>query len=440
MQRLCDRAFEILSTAVNKCTQDNLAQEIGRKIVMQRLDKLRSQIGEPLSMDELRQVVSDQFPNFDQDILVEAARVNRRPNVMQRFLWGGIGVTGFIGFLWFVNLPYPIIRWPVARTMPVLLLPSYVSMDYHYSQAFGLREEIEQLIQNANTITDINLAEGKVEQAYQHLDQIPAWFLTSEAERYCILFKCRSQLGLEAYETTRQNVERLEAQVIQEQYAHQRFNEAEAALQAAQVEYQKLKSGQQKAIAAWQTAIDLLDQIPTDTLAGRISQKTSTTAQQDFAKQVDEATRNQRGSTLMATAQQYALQASKMAQNPPHPTDRWQQSINLWKKALRQLEKISEGNEYYEQAQKKFEEYQSNLKDLEVRLKEEEESIALMKQAQKFIEEWREIARSENPSMRSLSRKLNQIIYTLDEVHAGTTVYGEAQDLLRRTRYTRSQL
>ena len=63
-----------------------------------------------------------------------------------------------------------------------------------------------------------------------------------------------------------------------------------------------------------------------------------------------------------------------------------------------------------------------------------------MKQARKLIEEWREIARSENPSIRSLSYKLNQIIYTLDEVHAGTTVYGEAQDLLRRTRYTRSQL
>ncbi len=440
MQRLCDRAFDILSTAVNNCAQDNLAQEIGRKIVMQRLDKLRSQTGEPLSIDELQQVVSDQFPNFDQDVLLQAARVNRSPNMTQRLLWGGIGVAGFICFLGFVNLPYPIIRWPVSRTMPILLLPSYISMDYHYSQAVRLVEQTEGLIKNANTIADINLGEEKIEQAYQHLDKIPAWFLTSEAERYCILFKCREQLGVEAYEKTRQNVERLEAQIIQEQYAHQRLNEAEAALQAAQVEYQKLKSGQRKAIAAWQTAIDLLDQIPADTLAGRMSKETSTTAQQDFAKQVDEATRNQRGSTLMATAQQYALQASKMAQNPPHPADRWQQSINLWKKALRQLEKISEGNEYYEQAQKKFTEYQSNLRDLEVRLKEEEESIASMKQAQKLIEEWREIARSDNPSMRSLSRKLNQIIYILDEVHAGTTVYGEAQDLLRRTRYTRSQL
>jgi hypothetical protein len=43
------------------------------------------------------------------------------------------------GMVWFVNLPYPIIRRPVAEAAPILLLPSYISMDNHYRQAIASR-------------------------------------------------------------------------------------------------------------------------------------------------------------------------------------------------------------------------------------------------------------------------------------------------------------
>lgn len=79
--------------------------------------------------------------------------------------------------LWVVNLPYPMIRLPVARTAPILLLPSYMSMDYHYRRAIARVEQADQLINQATSAADLTLGEVKVKEAQQHLDALPVWFL-----------------------------------------------------------------------------------------------------------------------------------------------------------------------------------------------------------------------------------------------------------------------
>jgi hypothetical protein len=61
-----------------------------------------------------------------------------------------------------------------------------------------------------------------------------------------------------------------------------------------------------------------------------------------------------------------------------------------------------------------------------------------MEKAKKLIFEWRELTRSSDLDYRVMNRKLAKIIYTLEEVKPGTTVNAEAQDLLRRTRHTKS--
>ncbi|MEB3280240.1 MAG: hypothetical protein VKK42_15100 [Lyngbya sp.] len=440
MQRLGDRAFKILSQEINRGSPDNLAGELGRKIVMQRLDKLRSQEGEPLSYEELYQLVNDQFPDFDTSVLTQAAQANRNPPVYQQVMRGSLIVVGIMALIWFVNLPFPLIRWPVSKTAPILLFPSYMNMNYHYRQAISTAEETEKLLQSATTIAEIDIGEEKIQKAYQHLDRLPAWFLDFEPKFYCSLFKCSWQFTTKEYEETRHKIQQIEAQIIQEQYAQKRLNAAESALNSARQEYQQLKSGERRVVAAWQAAIDLFDQIPSDTLAGRLSENRSLTAQKDFEQKVDAATREKRGTTLIVTAQQYAVQAVKVAQEPPHPVEQWEQAVDLWEKAIRQLEKISEDHSSYKEAQEKLSEYQSNLKAVQLRLEEEKESIAAMERAKQLILEWRELTRSSDLDYRVMNRKLANIIYTLEEVKAGTTVNAEAQDLLRRTRYTRSQL
>lgn len=440
MQRLGNRAFEILSREINSGSQENLASELGRKIVMQRLEKLRSQMGEPLSYEELRQVVSDQFPDFNEKVLRQAASVNHNPQIYNKVMRGSLIVVGIMAFIWFVNLPVPFIRWPVNKMAPILLFPSYMNMNYHYRKAISTAEETEKLLREATTTAEIDIGERKIQKAYQHLDRLPAWFLDFNPTFYCSLFSCSWEFTTAEYEETRNNIQKIEAKIIQEQYAQERLNEAEAALNSARKEYQKLKSGERRVIAAWQTAIDLFDQIPSDTLAGRLSENRSLTAQKDFEKEVDKATLEKRGTTLVATAQQYAVQAVDMAQNPPHPVEKWKQAIDLWEKAIRQLEKVSEDNSSYEEAQEKLSEYRSNLRKIERRLREEKDSVEAMEEAQKLISEWREITRSSDLNYRVMNRKLLNIISTLEEVQPGTTVNTEAQDLLRRTRYTRSQL
>lgn len=124
MTRLYHRAFEILRAEVQKCSEADLAAQVGRDIVLKRLEKLRSSSGSPASLQELRDTVSDIFPNFSEKALNAAARANRPPGALSKIKWVAGILIGSVGMLWVVNLPYPMIRWPVARTAPILLLPS----------------------------------------------------------------------------------------------------------------------------------------------------------------------------------------------------------------------------------------------------------------------------------------------------------------------------
>ncbi|MGF1459518.1 MAG: hypothetical protein ACFBSG_10880 [Leptolyngbyaceae cyanobacterium] len=49
------------------------------------------------------------------------------------------------------------IRWPVAKTLPIVLLPSYFSMDHHYRQAIANVTQADQLINQATSAQDIAL-------------------------------------------------------------------------------------------------------------------------------------------------------------------------------------------------------------------------------------------------------------------------------------------
>lgn len=107
--------------------------QVQRDIVLKRLAKLRSSKGLPASLEELRDTIVDIIPDFSQKILQQAARANRPPGAyFSKLKWADVMLTGTTGVLWLVNLPYPMIRLPVAQTAPILLLPSYINMDYHY--------------------------------------------------------------------------------------------------------------------------------------------------------------------------------------------------------------------------------------------------------------------------------------------------------------------
>ena len=134
MGRLNHRAYELLRAEVNRLGQEPL-ENVRRDIVLRRLNRLRSQDGPPLTYTEIKAEVADIFPEFDDQVLRRAAQANKASGKLKWLGWTAAGTAIAAGTVWVLNLPYPMIRWPVARTVPIVLLPSYISMDHNYRQA-----------------------------------------------------------------------------------------------------------------------------------------------------------------------------------------------------------------------------------------------------------------------------------------------------------------
>lgn len=385
MIRLNDRAFEILRAEVQKCSQADLAGQVQRDIVLKRLEKLRSSKGSLASLEELRDTVSDIFPNFSEKALQAVARANRPPGALSKIKWAAGVLVGSAGVLWVVNLPYPMIRWPVARTAPILLLPSYISMDYHYRRAIARVEQADQLINQPTSPADLTLGEVKVKEAQQHLDALPVWFLGYWPQ---YTFWIGWQFTLDEFKTARASVGRMEAKVFQEKNAVEQLNQGEQALNAARQHYQQAQTAAERetAIASWQDAIDQLEQVPPQTLAGRTAQTKLAAVKRDFEQVAGLATGGARTSTLIAAAQQFAIAASQAAQSPPHTAGEWEEIVGLWEPAIDELKQVTVEDPGYVEAQKLLAKYQRNLGTVRTRLQAEQASVESLQQAKDRIQ------------------------------------------------------
>ena len=338
---------------------------------------------------------------------------------------------GSAGVLWVVNLPYPMIRWPVARTAPILLLPSYISMDYHYRHAIARVEQADQLINSATSPADFTLGEVKVMEAQQHLDALPVWFL-GYWPQYTFWFGW--QFTMDEFETARASVGRMSAKVYQEKNALLKLNQGERALNAAQQQYQQGQTAADKetALASWQVAIDQLEHVPPETLAGRTAQTLLAAAKRDFEQVASLAAGGARTGTLIAAAQQFALAAAVAAQNPPLSADEWEESADLWQQAIERLTQVPVPDPGYIEAQKLLAKYQRNLGIVRTRLSAEQASVAALKQAKDTIPTMFAAAAADDSvvNQKQLIGQLQGIINQLETVKSGTTAYPEAQQLL----------
>jgi hypothetical protein len=283
MRRLNQRAFSILANEVNRLAKDPL-ESVRRDIILRRLTKLQAQEGVPMTYGELKAEMEDIFPEFSDKVLRRAARANRKAGKL-KLAWNvTVGLTIAAGGLWVLNLPYPMIRWPVSRTAPILLLPSYISMDHSYRQAVSLVAQSDQLVNQATSTQDIELGAEKVDEAQKHLDRLPVWFLGYYPRSYCSLFSCSWRFTYDEFAAAREEIGRMEAKVFQEQNAFTLLDEGTAEVDAAKVAYQAADTGEAKtaAVTAWQAGMDKLNEIPPETLAGRQAQTKLDAYRRDF--------------------------------------------------------------------------------------------------------------------------------------------------------------
>jgi hypothetical protein len=322
MPRLKRKAWQILFAEVEKCAaQDTLAGEVSRRIVLNELKLLRRQNGKPVDETELKQIICDIFPNFSKQVLQKAAKINRSSDRLKKIALVPIALSVFTGLVLLVNLPYPMIRRPVSQVAPILLLPSYISMDRNYRGAIAAVEQADQLVNKATSKSDFELGTDKVKQAQKNLDALPVWFLGYEPQFYCRFFGCVWRFTYDEFETARASVGRMEAKIFQEKNAISELEKSEATVQKAKQDYHKASTpeSKQQAIAGWQKGIDELAAIPEATLAGRTAQTKLKGIQRDFQQTSGLLVGSDRTNNIVAAGRQFAIEATQTCQTPPYP-------------------------------------------------------------------------------------------------------------------------
>ena len=447
MMRLNPKARKLLLVEVEKQSQSqNL--DIQRDIVVKRLDKLTIQEGQPLVHTELEHLVTDMFPAFDQKILEKAAKVNKGDGKIAKFAKiGGIvaaGLVGLSGLVWFVNLPYPMIRRPVAGVAPLLLLPSYLSMDRNYREAIAHVEQADQLVNQATSAADIGLGAEKVKLAQNNLDQLPVWFLGYEPVVVCQYMGCSWHFTFDEFSRARAQIGRMDARIFQENNALTQLQTAETDLQKAKQTYQTATntSQQQNAIADWQTALNQLTLLPKTTLAGSIGETKSRNYEQEFNEVAGAIAGSNQTQTMIVAAQQFANLAQKNSQKLSYSVAEWQQVETLWTNAIDRLQKVDAKDPDYLATQSYLADYTQKLGAVRIRRETEEQSTQAIATAKQQTQDLiGSLPTKPNPDERNrLISRLQGIIEQLKQVKPGTTVYAEAQVLLKQAQEKISQL
>lgn len=269
MYRLHNKAFEILSAEVEICSNNDKQGKQKKQIALKRLQQLRLKDGKRAKLNELRDTIVDLFPIFSESVLKEAAKANRKPSIFSKLKYLAITFGAATGLLTILNLPHPNIRWSVAKTAPILLIPSYMNMDFHYWGAKNSTTQAESLLKSATNFTEIKQVENKLEDADKHLHSIPVWFLGYYPEVYCQRFSCNWDFSFNEFEKIRSQTIKLETKVFTQKNAFVSLLEAEQAYNSAKQELVIANTQKQRdlAIASLQASIKSMEEIPSETLA-----------------------------------------------------------------------------------------------------------------------------------------------------------------------------
>ncbi len=441
MVRLNQQAYEILRDAIQKLSGDDPVTKVQREIALRRLERVREQPGKPMTNAEIRHLLEDLFPNLEDRTYNAASRANQGTQPLEMVKLGMgllLGTAGLAGVIWLLNLPYPMIRWPVARTIPIILLPSFISMDQNYRQAIALTEQADQLVNQATAPPDLDLGTTKVKEAQKRLDDLPVWFLGYYPRMYCSWFQCGWAFTLDEFRAAREKVGRMDARLFQEKNAQTQLTQGDNALNAAKQAYQQTQDGPErtKIVANWQQAIDTLRQVPPQTLAGRMAQTKLAAYERDFQQVSRLVAGSNRAGSIVGAAQAFAANGEQLAQNPPHSATEWQEIITQWDQAISRLDKIEVGAPDYQEAQTLMAKYQKQRSQVRVKLQQELEAVKNFDAVEERITALLNSvpAGAKTIERKQLAGKLEPIIQKLEKIQPGTTVYDKAQAYLKSAR------
>ena len=425
--RLNKKAYKIIAAEITKAAaKDEIAGEISQKIALKRLKQLRSTRGKPVTEAELNYLISDLFPDFNPKVINRAIRANRPPSGFWLLPKLAMGLGGLAGLIWVLNLPYPMIRRPVAKTAPIILLPSYLKMDRNYREAISNVEQADRLVNQATSLEDLQLGQEKVIRAQKNLDALPVWFLGYEPQLYRSWFNFGWRFTLDEFQTARAKVGRMEARIFQEINAYTELEQARQDIKQAKQDYQQASdsTARQQAISSWQAGIDRLKQLPPRTLAKEQADASYEAYLRDFRYMSGLVAGNKRTNKIIAVAQQFHGKATNSCSYSPNSVSRWQECINLMRKAISMLDKVPLEDAGYLETQTLLANYEAELGEMRIRQLEEKESQQAYDLAQQMITN---LPKSVDRLNRErTARDILTIINKLERVKPQITVYADA--------------
>ncbi|MEM1368895.1 MAG: hypothetical protein AAGG02_12955 [Cyanobacteria bacterium P01_H01_bin.15] len=440
MARLKPAAYKLLVKEINRC-----AAKLGglgpvhRDLVMERLDRWQAESGPLLTEAEIEASISSLMSELEPQVFAKAARRNRPLSPLIKL--GALGVTasaGLVGLLWVINLPYPMIRRPVAQRAPMLLMPSFIQMDHAYRNAISNVEQADQLVNQATSAADIELGAARVATAQKNLDRLPVWFLGYEPRAYCTMFGCSWRFTFDEFQKARKQVGRMEARVFQEQNAIADLTTAEAGIATAQEQYQGTTEPRftQQTIALWQSHLDQLAQLPPSTWAGSVAETKLEAYQRDFENITGGVSSNYQSDARIQAAQVFAQKAAETCAEPPYSATRWSSCQALLQQAISRLASVAETDPSYLFAVQLQANYQVQITEIGQRIEVERKGVQLFEQAES------ELSRliGQPVSVENATRQIRSIITKLDKIPSESTVYEPSQERLRQAEQRLQQL
>ncbi len=348
-----------------------------------------------------------------------------------------IGVP--VGIVALANLPVLGWRSQVARNAPILLFPTYSSWNSAYKSLIDNLNQAEQLIDRPTSTTDLDLGGQKLAIARDAVNKLPSGFIEDDFTRSLPWYAWNySRSG---FATARSQLGTLESKLFQEQNAQTFLRTTEESVNQAKLQYQQATTSTDKQLAAtsWQAGLEKMAQVPTATLAGKDAQRKLVLGQKEFAETASLFAGNTETRNLIEAARQFAWQAAKDGQNPPHEAIKWQQIEGLWQDAINRLNKIpSTDLNGYREAQKLIVDYQASQSQIQVRLEAEQSAVRSFEAVQRDINN---LVGSSSYSNKSYTlSQLQGIITQLEKVKSGTTPYPESRELLIFARNKRQEL
>ncbi|PZO39600.1 MAG: hypothetical protein DCF19_13525 [Pseudanabaena frigida] len=352
----------------------------------------------------------------------------------RRLIWIGVLVGIPVGVIYVLNLPYPVIRQPVAKNAPLLLLPSNMAIEANFKQGQATVEEARQLIESPTSPADLDRGEIKLKEGKSALDSIPVSYVADWADYSRGYWGYGWEFSPAALQGARVKVGQLEAKVFQEKNAQIALTDVEKEVIMAKAQLQQNSSPIEKksAVQNWQAAIDRLNQIPPQTMAGRKAQQLISTSTRDLRAMAGLSVGNEKVGSLLGAAEEFAKKAAETGRNPPHTSARWTEIASMWQEAIQRLEKITaEDIQSYPEAQRRLVEYRASLSEVRVRLKNEQEAVQSIDLAnQKLTTLWASLPKDgKDLNKNKAIANFIAINNDLEKISNGTTVYLKAQEV-----------